>query len=356
MTSVLTVGELAEIVGGEVVRGDAARPVHRVMPTDRAEADAVTFVTDLAYLEKLKASRAAAVMLAPAVYARAEDALPPDMAVISVEGPYVAYAIAAQRLAPPLPEPAGVHATATVEDGATVAPDARLGPHAFVGAGAEVGAGAVLHAGAHVHAGARVGPGTVLHDHVVVRHGCTVGARCILHAGVVIGADGFGFAPRKTPDGVEHVKIPQLGDVVVEDDVEIGANACIDRGALGTTRVGRGTKIDNLVQVGHNVTIGPGGILVAQCGVAGSSHLGEAVTLGAQCGISGHLKIGDGSLVHGQAGVMQDLPPKSTVVGAPAVDKRAFFRTVVQTRKLSDLFDRVKRLERALARTLGDDT
>ena len=351
----LTVAELAAAVGGAVVRGDPARQVARVMPTDLAEPDAVTFVSNPKYLPELARTRAAAVMLSPADAEREQARLPADVVVIAVEAPYVAYALAAQRLAPPVPGPAGVHPSAVVEPGAVVADDARLGPHTFVGAGAVIGAEVVLHAGAHVQAGARVGAGSVLFDHAVVRHGCTVGARCILHPGVVIGADGFGFAPRRGPDGVEHVKIPQLGDVVLEDDVEIGANACVDRGALGTTRIGRGTKIDNLVQVGHNVSIGPGGILVAQSGVAGSSRLGAAVTLGAQSGISGHLTIGDGALVYGQAGVMEDLPPRAQVVGAPAIDKRAFFRTVVQTRKLSDLFDRVKRLERALSRALGDD-
>ena len=330
------------------MRGDADVRVRRVMPTDLAEPDAITFVSQSKYLESLSDTQAAAVMLAPDVAEREAERVPENVVIVAVPRPYVAYARAAQALQGDRRGPKGRHPSAVVEDGAKVHADTSLGPFAFVEAGAEIGEGAVLYPGVHVHAEAKVGPGSILYDHVVVRHGCSVGARCILHPGVVIGADGYGFAQDPGPDGVEHVKIPQLGDVVLEDDVEIGANSCVDRGALGTTRVGRGTKIDNLVQVGHNVQLGQGTLLVAQSGIAGSSTLGDYVTVGAQAGISGHLSIGAGSLVHGQAGVMDDLPEKSVVVGAPATDKRTFFKTVVHTRKLSDLFKRVKELERRL--------
>lgn len=346
MTLEISVGRLADIVGGEILRGDPEVRVRRVMPTDLAEADAITFVTKASYAEALGACRAAAVMLTPAMAASATIA--DGVVVLAVKNPYVAYARAAQALAGRVPAPQGWHPMSAVEDGAEVSKDAALGPFVFVGAGAVVEAGAVLYPGVHVHGGARVGAGSVLYDHVVIRHGCGVGARCILHPGVVIGADGFGFAQEPGPDGVQHVKIPQLGDVQVQDDVEIGANSCVDRGALGTTVIGRGSKIDNLVQVGHNVQIGEGAILVAQSGVAGSTTLGREVILGAQAGISGHLNIGERALVHGQAGVMEDLKPGAVVVGAPAVDKREFFKSVVRTRKLGSLYDRVKELERQL--------
>jgi UDP-3-O-[3-hydroxymyristoyl] glucosamine N-acyltransferase len=189
----------------------------------------------------------------------------------------------------------------------------------------------------------------VLYDHVVVRHGCVVGARCILHPGVVIGSDGFGFAQDASAErGVEHLKIPQLGDVVVEDDVELGANCCVDRAALGTTRLGAGSKIDNLVQIGHNVELGRGCILVAQSGVAGSSTLGDGVVLAAQAGISGHLEIGAGAMVFGQSGVMNDVEPKGRMMGSPAVPQAEHFRTLVRIAKLDSLFSRVKKLERLL--------
>ncbi|MCA9549322.1 MAG: UDP-3-O-(3-hydroxymyristoyl)glucosamine N-acyltransferase [Myxococcales bacterium] len=349
MSGEISVGELAALVDGTVVRGDPRVRVRRVMPTDLAEPDAITFVSRPKFLASLQGTQAAAVMLAPDVAASEAHRIPDDVVIMAVERPYVAYARAAQALAGEVPAPEGWHPSAVVEPGAEVAEDAALGPFVYVGPGAVVGAGAVLYPGVHVHAAARVGPGAVLYDHVVVRHGCRVGARCILHAGVVIGSDGFGFAQDPGEDGVEHIKIPQLGDVELEADVEIGANTCVDRGALGTTRIGRGTKIDNLVQIGHNVEIGPGSILVAQSGVAGSSVLGREVILGAQSGISGHLTVGDRSLVHGQAGVMEDLPEGSVVVGSPAEDKREFFKSVVRTRKLGGLYDRVKELERRLA-------
>lgn len=343
MSQQLSVGALADIVGGEVLRGDPNTRVRRVMPTDLAESDAITFVTKAAYVKALGTCKAAAVMLSPAM--AESESIPDGVVVLSVQRPYVAYARAAQALAGRVPAPEGRHAMAVVEEGAEVADDVALGPFTFIGKGAQVQAGAVLYPGAHVHAGAKVGPGTVLYDHVVIRHGCSVGARCIVHPGVVIGADGFGFAQNPSPEGVEHIKIPQIGDVTVEDDVEIGANTCIDRGALGTTVIGRGSKIDNLVQVGHNVQMGRGAIVVAQSGIAGSTTLGKEVILGAQAGISGHLNIGDNALVHGQAGVMEDLKPGAVVVGAPAVDKREFFKSVVRTRKLGDFFNRVKKLE-----------
>jgi UDP-3-O-[3-hydroxymyristoyl] glucosamine N-acyltransferase len=195
-----------------------------------------------------------------------------------------------------------------------------------------------------VEQGASVGAGTILYNHVVIRHRCRVGAQCILHPGVVVGSDGFGFAQ----DGGEHVKIPQVGDVEIEDAVEIGANCCIDRGALGTTRIGEGTKIDNLVQIGHNVQIGPRCLLIAQSGIAGSSKLGRSVILAAQAGVVGHVEIGDGARVLGQSGIMRSVEPGESMMGSPAVPQKEHFRTLVQLGKLDSLFKRVKKLERLL--------
>jgi UDP-3-O-[3-hydroxymyristoyl] glucosamine N-acyltransferase len=344
----LALAEVAALVGGELVRGDASTRVLRVMPTDRAEPDALTFVTRPEYLAALGSCRAAAVMLSPELLARDDLAVPEGLAILRVRRPYVAYARAAQALAPPEPRPEGVHPLSAIDPTAILGAGVSIGPFAVVGARARIGARAVLHAGAHVGPDASIGEDTVLHDHAVVRHGCRVGARCVLHAGVVIGADGFGFAPDVAGGLPVHVKIPQVGDVVIEDDVELGANSCVDRGALGTTRVGAGTKIDNLVQLGHNVEVGPACIVVAQAGVAGSSRLGAAVTVGAQAGVSGHLSVGEGSVIHGQAGVMKDLAPRSQVMGSPSSPKAAFFRGVVLQGKLDSLFQRVKNLERLL--------
>lgn len=345
MSIEVAVGDLAERIGATVFRGDPTTKVRRVMPTDAADKDAITFVSKAKYVAALAESSAAAVMLTKEMAEAQASCIAESVVILVVARPYVAFARAAQALAGKIPAPEGWHAASVIEAGAEVSRDASLGPFVFVGAGAVVEAGAVLYPGVHVHAGARVGAGTVLYDHVVVRHGCRVGARCILHPGVVVGADGFGFAPEPNADGVEHIKIPQLGDVEIEDDVEIGANSCVDRGALGTTRIGKGSKIDNLVQIGHNADIGDSAILVAQCGVAGSATLGKQVTMGAQSGVSGHLKIGAGSLIYGQAGVKDNLPASSTVVGTPAVSQREFFKAAVRVRKLGRLADRVKALE-----------
>lgn len=359
-----TVRELAEIVGGEVLRGDPAAIVRRVMPTEDALEDAVTFVTKPKYYAQLAKTRAGAVMLCPEILARGDVTVPAGVAVIGVAKPYVAFALAAQALARKVPAPSGIHRSAVIEDSATLGKDVSIGPFAYVGPGARIGDGAVLYAGAHVEAGSSIGAGTVLYNHVVVRHGCTVGERCILHPGVVIGSDGFGFAQHEdgesgacgSGEGGEkrNVKIPQLGDVQIEDDVEIGANSCVDRAALGTTLVGAGSKIDNLVQVGHNVQIGPGCILVAQSGVAGSSRLGRAVTLGAQSGISGHVDVGDHAIVYGQSGVMSNVPAGGRVMGSPSTPQAEHFRTVVRVGKLDSLYRRVKNLERAVAAQKGE--
>jgi UDP-3-O-[3-hydroxymyristoyl] glucosamine N-acyltransferase len=341
-----TIGELAVIVGGEVLRGDPSAVVHRVMTTEDAREDAITFVTKPKYYAMLSSTRACAVMLAPEILDR-DDVRPREgLAIIGVRQPYLAFALAAQALADRVPQPVGIHRMAVVEETARLGLDVSIGPFAYVGAGAVIGEGCVLHAGAHVESNATIGAGTILYNHVVVRHGCKIGEKCILHPGVVIGSDGFGFAQHEDPS--EHVKIPQLGDVVVEDDVEIGSNSCIDRAALGTTRIGRGSKIDNLVQVGHNVEIGPGSILVAQSGVAGSSRLGRGVVLGAQSGISGHIDVGEGAVVCGQSGVMQNVEPGQKVMGSPSMPQADHFRSIVRIAKLDSLFARVKKLERLL--------
>jgi UDP-3-O-[3-hydroxymyristoyl] glucosamine N-acyltransferase len=337
-----TVAELAHIAKGRLIRGDGSVRVLRVAPTDAATPDAITFLTNPKYLPYLKTTEAAALLIAPQALDGTE--LPKHLAVIATPSPYAAFARVAQALVDRVPQPEGVHGSAVIDASASIGEGASIGPFVFVGPNVSIGEGAVLHAGVHVEAGASIGPGTILYNHTVIRHGCRVGAQCILHPGVVVGSDGFGFAQ----DEGEHVKIPQVGDVVIEDEVEIGANCCIDRGALGTTRIGAGSKIDNLVQVGHNVQIGERCIVVAQAGIAGSSKLGKSVILAAQAGVSGHVEIGDGARVLGQSGVMRAVPPGQSVLGSPAVQEREHFRTLIHIGKLDSLFKRVKKLERLL--------
>jgi UDP-3-O-[3-hydroxymyristoyl] glucosamine N-acyltransferase len=344
-----TVAELAQIAKGKLIRGDGSVRVMRVAPTDAATADAITFVSNPKYLPYLKTTEAAALLIAPEALDGTE--LPPHLAVIATASPYAAFARVAQALVDRVPQPEGVHPSAVIDRSASIGAGASIGPFVLVGLNASIGEGAVLHAGVHVEANASIGAGTILYNHAVVRHGCKVGSQCILHPGVVVGSDGFGFAQ----DGGEHVKIPQVGDVVIEDEVEIGANCCIDRGALGSTRIGAGTKIDNLVQIAHNVQIGERCIVVAQAGIAGSSKLGRSVILAAQAGVVGHVEIGDGARVLGQSGVMRSVPAGESMMGSPAVPQKEHFRTLIHIGKLDSLFKRVKKLERLLERSEAEE-
>ena len=339
-----TVAELAEIARGDLLRGDGSVMVARVAPTDAATSDAITFVSNPKYLPYLENTEAAAVLIAPEVMNGIS--LPERLAVILTPSPYAAFARVAQALLERMPQPEGVHPSAVIDPTAVIEPNVSIGPFVFVGPAASIGAGAVLYAGVHVEAGASIGAGTILYNHVVVRHNCRIGSQCILHPGVVVGSDGFGFAQ----DGGEHVKITQVGDVQIDDWVEIGANSCIDRGALGSTRIGEGTKIDNLVQIGHNVQIGPRCLLVAQSGIAGSSKLGSSVILAAQAGVVGHVEIGDEARILGQSGVMRSVEPGESMMGSPAVPQKEHFRTLVHLGKLDSLFKRMKKLERLLGK------
>jgi UDP-3-O-[3-hydroxymyristoyl] glucosamine N-acyltransferase len=359
MDTVRTVAELAKIVGGEVISGDQSKKIRRVMSTDRAEEDSVTFVTKAKYYEALRRTRAAAVMLDVESLGRPDLEIPATTAVIGVRHPYRAFALAAQALASKVPGPSGIHPSAVIDEGAELGPGVAVGPFVFIGPGVKIGEGSILYPGVHVESGATIGPGCILYNHVVVRHECRIGARCILHSGVVVGSDGFGFALDTRPDGElvpTHAKIPQVGDVSIEDDVEIGANSCVDRAALGTTRIGAGTKIDNLVQIGHNVDIAEGCIIVAQAGVAGSTRVGRKAIVGAQVGVSGHLEIGANSVMLGKSGVLTDIEPNIKVIGYPASEASAWFRSSVRLRQLDSLFKRVKELERLLAAKLGKES
>jgi UDP-3-O-[3-hydroxymyristoyl] glucosamine N-acyltransferase len=265
--------------------------------------------------------------------------------------PYLAYlkAVHLFRGEPVRPRP-GVHPSAVVDPNARVAPDAAVGPHVVVEAGASIGPGAVLMAGVYVGHRTRIGAGSVLHPNVVVREECEIGERVILHPGVVIGADGFGYVR----EGRTYHKVPQVGIVILEDDVEIGANSCVDRATTGVTRVGAGTKIDNLVQIGHNVEMGPNVIVVAQVGISGSVQVGAGATLAGQAGVAGHIRIGDNAVVGGQSGVAKSVPDGGEVWGTPALPGGVARRVAAIIHKLPQLVTRVQALERRLAEREGE--
>jgi UDP-3-O-[3-hydroxymyristoyl] glucosamine N-acyltransferase len=331
-----TLRELAELVGGTVV-GDPGRVVHRVAPIDTAGEGEITFVANPRYLPKLKETRAAAVIVGPEVEA-------PGLCLIVCQNPYLAFARILTRLQVRRPAPQGVLPGAFVHPAASLGAEVTVPPGCVVGENVTVGRGTILYPGVILYEGVSVGEECTLHAGVVVREGCRLGDRVIVQPSAVIGSDGFGFAP----DGVRYCKIPQVGIVVIGDDVEIGAAACIDRAALGVTRIGNGTKIDNLVQIGHNVTVGENTILVAQVGVAGSTTIGNHCTLGGQAGVAGHLKIGDNVMLGAQSGVAGDLAPNQILSGSPVMPHREWLKASMSFARLPELRKEVNRLRRQL--------
>ena len=333
----MRLGELAEKLGCRL-EGDGGLEINAVRGLEDAGPRDVSFIAQERFLSRLQASTAGAVILAegwPVV----------DRPALRTPNPVLAFARALTLLHPPLPPIPGIHPTAVLAPDVRVAPDASVGPLTVLGQGAEVGAGTLLAAQVTVGVGVRIGADCRIFPQVVLRDGVILGDRVIVHSGTVIGADGFGFAR----DGRHYVKIPQIGRVVIEDDVEIGANAAIDRATLGETRIGRGTKIDNLVQIGHNVRVGEDTVIVGQVGISGSSRIGSRVTLAGQVGVVDHVAIGDDAIVGAQAGVTKDIPPGSVVLGSPAIAHGEFKRQMAAVARLPETRKRLRTLEERLA-------
>jgi UDP-3-O-[3-hydroxymyristoyl] glucosamine N-acyltransferase len=338
-----TVGALADRVGGQV-RGDRSLEIRGLAPLETAGPDEISFLAHPRYRPLLARSRAGAVIAPPGT----ELAGP---VLVEHEAPYLAFAALMRHLHPDPEVVPGAHPAAAVD------PTAQVAPSAGISAGAVIQADAVVGERVFVGPGAVVGEGVVLEERTRVEAGAVLvagtrcGARCRIGPGAVVGSAGFGYAP--TADGWEA--IPQVGVVVLEDDVEIGANTTVDRATLGTTRLGRGVKLDNLVHVGHNVTLGKGTVIVAQSGVSGSTEVGEGVQIGGQVGLVGHLRIGDGARIGAGSGVRKDIPAGETQSGAPAFDHARWRRSVTAFPQLPDLLKRVRALEREVARLRGDD-
>jgi UDP-3-O-[3-hydroxymyristoyl] glucosamine N-acyltransferase len=340
----LTLGELAELVGGTAVGGADLR-VAGVAPLVSAGPDRIAPFASGRYRNELEGSGAGALLVSADLVEGLEDGRP-RVVVRDVHAaliPLLGHFHPAQS-----PRP-GVHPTAVLGAGVTLGSAVEVGPYAVVGEGSVLGD--AVRIGAHAVVGARctVGSASVLHPHATLYEGVRLGERVILHAGTRIGADGFGYA---FADGA-HRKVPQVGGCVIEDDVEIGANSTVDRGSIGDTVIGRGSKLDNLVHVGHNVRIGPHCILTAMVGIAGSTTIGAGVLFGGQSGASGHLTIGDGARIGGKAAVFQDVPPGATVMGIPAAEQGPMKRAFALFPRLPELFQRLRALERE-ARGAGD--
>ncbi len=316
------------------LQGDGSVEITGIRGIEEAREGDLTFVAHPRYLPLLTTTRASAVIVTP-------EAPPCARPTLRTPSPHLAFARALTLFFPPVKPAPGVHPSAVLAPGVLLEEGVSVGAHAVIEEGARIGAGTVVGPQVFIGRDSWIGRECLLYPQVVIR-AARVGDRVIIHSGTVIGSDGFGYVKDKRG---RHVKIPQVGRVVIGDDVEIGANVTIDRATVGETRIGRGTKIDNLVQIGHNVTVGEDAILVAQVGISGSSSLGNRVLLAGQAGLVDHVTLGDDVVVGAQAGVTKDISPGSVVLGSPALPQAHAKRILVASRHLPDLLTAVRQLE-----------
>jgi UDP-3-O-[3-hydroxymyristoyl] glucosamine N-acyltransferase len=331
----LTVGDIAEKLGA-TVEGDALTPVSGVAGIADAGTGDITFCAHPRLAELIPKSPAS-VIIVDGTYTG-----PSLAALVRVDDPYAGFLKVLKLFRADTPErPPGVHPTAIVDPSARLGSDVSVGALCVVEDEVVLENGVTLSPGVFVGARGRIAEGCYLYPNVTIREGVDIGKRVIIHAGTVIGSDGFGYLSRSDC----HEKVPQVGTVIVEDDVEIGANVAIDRGTLGATRIGRGVKIDNLVHIAHNVTVGEDTLLVAQVGISGSTQIGRKATLAGQAGVVGHIRIGDGAQIGAQAGVTKSIPDHTRVSGYPAMEHDRARRLNAYYRKLPGLFEQIKVLE-----------
>jgi len=340
----VTVRQLAALVGGQAY-GDADRVIAAARPLSEAAAGDVTFIDSDKHAHFLPACRASAVVL-PAALVPHAGALPPGSpALIAVADPLAAFVTLTRHFrGPDQVEACGVDPRAAVHPTATLGPDVSVAPFASVGAGAVIGARCRLHAGAVVGRNCKLGDDVVLHPHAVLYDDTVLGDRVIVHAHAVLGADGFGY---RAQDG-RHVKMPQFGAVQVGDDVEIGAGTTIDRGTFVSTRIGPGTKIDNLAHIGHNCQIGKHNLIVSQVGIAGSCTTGDYVVIAGQVGIADHLHIGDGATIGARSGLHRDVKPGERILGAPGRPEADAKRILLSLEKLPEVVRDVRAIKKQL--------
>lgn len=322
-----TLGQLAEIAGAELQDKAAAnKQVYDVAPLHRATAEEISFLSNKKYITQLEETNSGACIVHPEL----TEKVPSHTTILLSKDPYGSYAKVATAFYPDREVTAGISDRASIAPDAVVGAGCRIEPGAVIYSHAEIGEGCFIGAGTVIHEGVVIGKNSRIGSNVTISH-ALVGESCLLHPGVRIGQDGFGFAPMNG----KHFKIPQLGRVIIGNEVEIGANTCIDRGAGPDTVIGDGTKIDNLVQIGHNVHTGRGCIIVAQVGISGSTRLGDYVVIGGQAGLAGHLTVGSGVQIAAGSGVMTNIPPNTVHGGSPSVPIRDWHRQNVVLRKLS---------------------
>ncbi|MFP4017395.1 MAG: UDP-3-O-(3-hydroxymyristoyl)glucosamine N-acyltransferase [Halanaerobiales bacterium] len=340
--TVFTVAELAEKVSGQVI-GDSRREITGVSSISKSTSDKITFAENNKYIEQAVESNAGAIIVPVDMQTDIDKSL---KTLITVKNPRLAYAIVSALFAPEVFHNPGIHTSAVVSRSANIGRGVSIHPRVVIDDNAVIGDNTILAPGVYVGRGARIGDNTTIHPNVVIEYDTVIGSNVIIHGGTVIGSDGYGFV--STVNG--HYKIPQLGNVIIEDDVEIGANVTVDRGTSGPTVIGQGTKIDNLVQIAHNVNIGPECLIIAQVGIAGSAELGKRVTLAGKTGVVGHIKIDDHVTIASNSIVTKPIPAGVFYSGNPAQDHKAELKEQAARRKLPELLKRIKRLEKEIIR------
>ena len=332
-----TAAEIAKHLQGEVV-GDAITVLNGFAPADRAQPGDLTFAENPEYFARAEQSAASAIIV--------DNAVSSQKVLIRVANARIAFAKVLGLFFPePLPA-AGIHPTAVIAASAKIDSTAHIGPHCVIGENVRIGSRTVLQGGNHIGAGSQLSEDVNLFPNVTLYPRTEIGSRVRIHSGTVIGSDGFGYVQ----DAGVHRKVPQIGNVIIRDDVEIGANVTIDRGALGPTVIGKGTKIDNLVQIAHNVVIGDGCLVISQVGIAGSTKIGDYAILAGQAGIAGHLQLGNKIQVAAQSGVMNHIPDGEKWLGSPAQPDRQTKRQMIAIQHLPELLRRVSELEKRLAK------
>lgn len=332
----MTLAELAQKLGASLCGGSGGESISGVAGIEHARAGQITFIANKRYAPHARTTQASAILVEPDF---AEVAVP----TLRIANPYLAFARALEFFYSRPAQSPGIHPTAVVHPTAHIGVRASIGPFTVVGEHVVLGDDATLYPYVILYPHVVVGNGFTAHSHAVVREHCQIGHQVTLQNGVVIGADGFGFARQSDPEQPAWYKIVQSGPAILEDNVEVQANSCIDRASVGETRIGRGAKVDNLVQVGHGSTVGPDTLLCAQVGLAGSTVVGRNVTLAGQVGVAGHCTIGDGAIATAQSGIPNDVAAGKVVSGYPAVDNRQWLRSVALFNRLPELLGRLRR-------------
>lgn len=334
----MKLAELAKLTAATLENGDAAAEITSAAGLDIAGPQDVTFLANPKYTPQIAGTRAGAIFLNKGTTIDRKD-----IAVLRVEDSYVAYTLALREFFPEPELRAFVHQTAVIDDSATIADGVEIHPNVVIGRNARIATGVRLMPNVTIYDGVTIGENTTLHSGVSIRENCEIGRNCIIHNNTTIGCDGFGYA--KTADK-KWLKIPQTGRVVIEDDVEIGANTAIDCASVGETRIKSGAKIDNLVQIGHSCTVDEDALICSQTGLAGSSHIGKRVLLTGQVGIAGHLKVGDDAILTAKSATSHDVEPGKIMSGVPAFDNRDWLRSTAAFRKLGEMAHRLRKLEK----------